>query len=159
MKITTKKGDKGYTTLLNGKTVPKSSEIIKLLSSLDKLVSYLGICKTNSHAKEIELLQYDLYKIMGTICTENDINNEYVSKLEERMKPFEDSLPNINHFLIPTGESARLHFARSLARETETQININHYPNLISYINRLSDYLFLLAYKVSIEKNEIAEFK
>ena len=158
MRITTKKGDKGFTSLMNGERVPKDSNIISLFSSIDKLISFLGICEDKGISQAL-YVQELLYKVFSELSYGKDINPKFYKILEERINTLEKTLPELKHFVIPSGISSYLHYARALARECEIKAVSLKFENTMIFFNRLSDYLFLLAYKISVEEGDVKSFK
>ncbi len=157
MKITTKRGDKGYTSLLDGRRVPKNSRIIELFSSVDKLISFLGVCEHNK-IKEAEEIQKLLYSVFSELAYGKDISDTYHKLLESKIEELQNQLPELKNFLIPLGRASYVHYARALARECEIKAVSLRFSNTIIFFNRLSDYLFLIAYKISIEENDEETF-
>src|SRR4030042_2306444 len=158
MIIYTKKGDGGKTGLFgNKKRVSKASLIIETIGSIDNLNSFLGIIISSSETKEIKNLlkeiQKDLTTINSIIAGSNlEFGKSKVKELEKIIDNFEDKLPPLNRFILPGGSfnASLVHFGRSLTREAERRIvALNEIdrlkPELLIYINRLSDTLFVLA--------------
>ncbi len=164
MKITTKRGDTGKTQIFGGKRIPKYDLRIEAEGALDEAISFLGFAKTkvkNSHTKKvIRSIQKDLFRIIAEIAREK----KDVLKFERRIKEHDvKQLENIGDiiekkteippcFAIPgvNEESASLHIARTLVRRAERVIaalnrkkEIN--PQILAYLNRLSDLLYVLA--------------
>ena len=116
------------TGTLTGARVSKSSDEIEFVGALDELQSFLGILPKRY---EIEEIQYDLYKIMANENVPVERLDGYILNL---------TVPDIKHFLIPTGW---LHVCRAVCRRVERiAVRIDH-PSM-TYLNRLSDYLYLL---------------
>jgi cob(I)alamin adenosyltransferase len=155
MKITTKTGDKGETGLFSGKRVSKGDLIIEVLGSLDELQSFLGFSKVacdEKHRAIIDKIQDDLYKIMAIISGNLDINIEKDFKqLEGLIEQYEISSGELNKFIKP-GEneaSARIHVARTICRRAEREfvrLKENQNKFILLYLNRLSDFLFLMSF-------------
>ena len=161
MTIYTKKGDKGETTLFNGKTsqkvlVAKDSLKISAIGAIDEVNSYLGIISFNEEPelkKTIEKLQRELFTI-GSILAGANLRF-YATKtkyLEKQIDKMQRKLPTIKHFILPGGTltGAQLYFARALTRRAERAIvalnkKEKTKPQILVYLNRLSDFLFVLA--------------
>jgi len=182
MKISTKKGDKGKTTLLFGVEVEKDDIIINCLGDLDELSSSIGlfISETNQNKlKDILLIiQKNLFVVgAGVAYTTNKatdapkLNNSDISFLENKIDEFEALLPELKNFILPGGskDSSFLFFIRAIARRAErvyirlSKANPNKTSQEIAeinriYLNRLSDLLFLMARFVNLENN-IEEIK
>jgi cob(I)alamin adenosyltransferase len=157
MSIYTKKGDKGKTSIFKGKSrrISKNSQIINTLGTLDELNSFLGVVKEFSkfNKKEIFRIQSNIMTIASILAGSNLTLSGYETKrLEKKIDQSDEKLTRLNNFIIPGGseESALLNYSRTLARRAEREIvslikknKIN--PEILKYINRLSDYLFMLA--------------
>jgi cob(I)alamin adenosyltransferase len=152
MAIYTKKGDKGETFLADHKRqVSKSSLRIRALGAIDELNSYLGTID-NSELKDI---QRDLFLIASILAGSNlRFSKTKTKKLETKIDKIEKQLPKLKKFVFPQGP---LHFARALSRRVEREVvalskQQKVKPQILTYLNRLSDYLFLLARKVNFDK-------
>ncbi len=165
MGITTKTGDRGKTSLLGGRRVPKDHVVIKACSHLDELSSFLGLVRClvrNSACKKLlESIQKDLY----IICSEASAGQTAVKKLTQRIdgpriKKLEDrileleSRPGVNKCFTLAGEdlaSGFLDVARARCRSAEILIvtlkNRKLLPkgSILIYLNRLSDLLYLMS--------------
>ena len=183
MKIYTKTGDNGETSLIGGERVPKYHLRVEAYGSLDELNSYIGliIChiKNQQINQILKLIQYNLFKIETLIAVGTQIgsNTEFDSEkylmteqdvtiLEEEIDKMNTILPELKNFILPSGNIAMCycHVARTVCRRAERIIIKLDFSDKISdrimikYINRLSDYLFTLArYLGHIE--EISEIK
>tara|TARA_Y100001970_G_scaffold290328_1_gene423726 strand:- start:32 stop:601 length:570 start_codon:yes stop_codon:yes gene_type:complete len=171
-KIYTRGGDKGKTSLGDGKRVYKNSIRIDAFGTVDETNSILGIAiiSLKSPLKEmIFRIQNDLFDLGADLCVpENDsldyeplrITQIQVDRLENEIDEMNSNLNPLQSFILPGGtmESAYLHLARTVARKAERLIislskkeKIN--PIAIKYINRLSDHLFVIARLVN-KKNK-----
>lgn len=145
MVIYTKKGDRGKTFLFNGKKVLKNSPICEALGNLDEVNSWFGVV---GGLKEI---QKNLMMISSILAgTKLQFSESKTKELEMEIDKMERKLPKLRGFIIPGGKRSKLHFARALVRRAERSIvalpNILHTnPDILSYLNRLSDYVFTLA--------------
>ena len=156
MKIYTKVGDKGSTSLLN-KKISKSSSRIDAIGTLDELNSFLGIVISFGIRDEVgsslQKTQSDLFQIGSMLVGKKiQFTKRKVARLEKEIDLLEKKLPKLKNFVFPGGEkeASLLFFARSVARRLERKIVLlskkeNVPPILIVYVNRLSDYLFVLA--------------
>ena len=158
-KVTTKTGDQGDTSLGDGSRVPKDNVRIHCLGSIYELNASIGFAKvliSKSHEKDLISIQNDLLNIGGELSiptVEEPLHKEErVGFLEKRIESINKQLPPLEEFIIPGGSeiSARLHLARSICRRAERDIiSLNNTEKLstviIKYVNRLSDYLFVLA--------------
>jgi cob(I)alamin adenosyltransferase len=158
MDIYTKRGDKGETALFGGKKkVSKHSLKIKAIGAVDELNSYLGVVVSSSvdveHIKILNEIQKDLLTI-GSILAGSNLRffKSKTARLERLLDHLEKDLPTLKNFIVPGGTNvaAQLQFARSLARRAEREVvRLNEAekvkPEIIRYLNRLSDTLFMLA--------------
>jgi len=163
--IFTKTGDKGKTSLASGIRVWKDNLRIEVLGSIDELTSSLGVSisllKANKdNQSEIDLLrgvQINLLRLSFFIAnpgykeTEKYLDNE-ISLLEKNIIILETKIPEIKEFLLPNGTlpASFIHFSRAICRSTERKLvslskKEDLKPQILSYINRLSDFLFILA--------------
>lgn len=146
MSIYTKTGDKGKTSTFNGKRVSKSSKLINAIGSIDELNSFLGIIGGFSSIQEI------LFTINAILAGSGiKFPSDAVKNLESEIDKIEAFLPVQKNFLIYSGtKKARdLFFARALCRRAERELVALKMPDskhqILTYINRLSDYLFIKA--------------
>ena len=160
-KIYTRGGDKGKTSLGDGSRVDKSSPRIQAYGDIDEANSCIGIAITFSSSKIKKVLlevQNDLFDVGADLCFPSDakkhvtISINRITYLENQIDGINKNLSNLKSFILPGGtkSSSFLHLARSLVRRAERSINelnksepVN--PNIIIYINRLSDFLFVAA--------------
>lgn len=159
MKIYTKTGDDGTTSLLGGKRVSKSSSRICALGELDELNAWLGVLKTipttlRQAQGDITQIQNDIYLICAEIADARQVKKQLISgknvkTLEKYIDELEKKLPPLKKFTIPGKDvfSAHAHLARTVCRRAERTV-VALKPknaNIIPYLNRLSDLLFMLA--------------
>ena len=158
-KVTTKTGDQGDTALGDGSRVSKDNARIQCLGSIDELNASIGLAlvtSTEDHVADLESIQNDLLNIGGELSIplveKPLLHDERVSFLEKRIELINKELPPLEEFIIPGGSetSARLHVARSICRRAERNlVSLKNTEKLsidiLKYINRLSDYLFVLA--------------
>jgi cob(I)alamin adenosyltransferase len=164
LKIYTKTGDGGATSLFGGARVKKDSLRIASYGSVDELNSVLGICRTCRLPKKadaiLDAIQNDLFVLGADLATPQGnrsknvlrIEAPSVTGLERHIDELEESLPQLKSFILPGGSEAgaTLHFARTVCRRAEREVvalageeSIGVVP--IVYLNRLSDLLFVLA--------------
>jgi len=170
-KVTTKVGDKGTTALGDGSKVSKSDLRIRCIGEVDELNSFIGHAKIATNDKEIvkELseIQNNLLNLGGELSIPNKdmklLKEESVFHLETSIEKMNKELPPLKDFILPGGDefSARLHIVRSVCRRTERFIvklieEENGRNIWITYLNRLSDYFFVLA-RFHTVKNNIIE--
>ncbi|VAW25418.1 ATP:Cob(I)alamin adenosyltransferase [hydrothermal vent metagenome] len=179
MKIYTKTGDKGKTSLFGGNRVPKYHLRIEAYGTVDELNSYVGLIrdqKIDKHTSNILLkIQHELFTLGAMLATPSEkkilkngkerlniskINNTSVSLLENEIDAMNKILPEMTHFILPGGHTtvSFCHIARCICRRAEritTQLSDENYveEEILVYLNRLSDYLFVLARKLTIDNN------
>ncbi|MBI4126870.1 MAG: cob(I)yrinic acid a,c-diamide adenosyltransferase [Deltaproteobacteria bacterium] len=171
MSITTKIGDRKTSRLLSGEEVAKDNVRLETYGTLDELVAHLGMArsllKDSPVAKEIRNLQVDLFRVGAELsCTDPSKNKwaepttkTHVEILEGKMKALESQIKLPRSFLVPgtTPASAALEVARTVSRRLERRAvelsKRGEYANDqgLIYLNRLSDYCFLLARTVEKE--------
>lgn len=168
MKIYTRNGDSGSTTLLDGKIHKKSERVFDALGALDELNSTLGLLHTIRDKKIQSIildLQRDLFEV-GAKLAGGDRQFDFEAKtteLEDRIDDIEKLNDPLTNFILPGGTShaAYLHLSRTICRRAERQIAAIDEPiagKIVPYINRLSDYLFVLARYIN-KSNGVGEFK
>ncbi len=169
MKIYTKTGDKGTTSLFTGKRVPKHHIRIDSYGTVDELNAHLGLLRDqpiDSHSKEmLALIQLKLFTMGSILATEPEKDQRLkiprilagdIELLEREMDRINAELPEMTHFIMPGGHPtvSNCHIARTVCRRAERAISLLNENDavpeeVLSYINRLSDYLFVLARKLS----------
>lgn len=177
MKIYTKTGDKGNTSLIGGTKVPKSHLRIEAYGTIDELNSFLGLCRdllADEDGRRVMQLAQDRLFVVGAAlaCDPDketkmaipDLRNEDVSLLEEEIDRMNEVLPAMKHFILPGGHPtvSQLHIARCVCRRAErccVRLELENHsiePIILQYLNRLSDYLFVLArfaaYRLQVEE-------
>ena len=170
-KIYTRGGDSGLTSLGDGKRIEKHSLRIRAYGEIDEVNSILGIvaCYCNKFLKKIILkIQNDLFDIGADLCIPSlkekkiILNEQNVIFLEKELDAMNDRLKKLDSFILPGGTKASsfLHCARTVTRRCErTIVELNSKEkinkNIIKYINRLSDFLFVAARIENIEDGDI----
>ena len=175
MKIYTKTGDKGKTALFGGTKVPKHHIRIESYGTVDELNSHLGLVRDqdiDNHSKSIlATIQNKLFTVGAILATDPEkamlksgkerlnipkISNEDIELLEQEMDNMNEALPPMTHFILPGGHQtvSFCHIARCVCRRAERlAAALNDLepfqPETLIYLNRLSDYLFVLARKLS----------
>jgi len=175
MKIYTKTGDKGTTALFGGTRVPKHHLRIESYGTVDELNSYIGLIrdqKIDKNAiKSLIRIQNELFTLGAMLATPPEkellkngkerlnipkITNANIKALEQEIDVMNLDLPAMTNFILPGGSQtvSFCHIARCVCRRTErlaTALNENETinPAILEYLNRLSDYLFVLARKLS----------
>ena len=180
-KLYTKKGDDGTTGLLSGKRVRKHHVRIKAYGTVDELNVWVGMIRNFKIDKNTEVTLVRIQNELMTIASQLADDTSYeVSKLVNILEPIDDEnvkyledqidltnneLPELKNFVIPGGHVvvSYTHLARCTCRRTErfvTELNeTENVPQIIiAYINRLSDYLFILSRKL-VQDYEVEEIK
>lgn len=173
MKIYTKTGDKGLTSLIGGTRVPKYHLRIESYGTVDELNSYIGLIRCQEigiHESAIlKEIQDRLFTIGAELAADPgrstkklpDLKKTDISLLEQEMDRMNEDLPDLKHFILPGGNGtvAFCHVARCICRRAErlavqlaaeSQVN----ENILVYLNRLSDYLFVLSRKLNFTAGE-----
>lgn len=160
MKIYTKMGDNGQTSLYDGTRVDKDDIRVESYGTLDELNSYIGLCINYAEYDDKKVLrdiQIKLFSVSGELATKsnqykNIVVEDDIKMLENIIDAYIQKIDKVDAFIIPGTSifSANLHIARTICRRAERRIltlskieNIN--PLLIKYINRLSDTLYAIA--------------
>ncbi|SRR5690606_5093132 len=166
MKIYTKTGDKGSTSLIGGTKVSKSHMRIEAYGTVDELNSYVGLCRdlldNEEMRAELQEIQDRLFTIGSSLaCDPNkepllkipDLKESDLQFLEQSIDKMNEVLPVMKSFILPGGHPTVSHFhvARCICRRAERACvrlqaeNQEIEPLIIKYLNRLSDYLFVVA--------------
>lgn len=174
MKIYTKKGDKGSTGLIGGARVSKGNPQIEAYGTVDELNSYLGIVieylNTKDSKDQLIWIQNQLFVLGSTFATSSEgtkmkmpnLSENDINQLEEWIDKMQETLPELTHFILPGGNlgNAHCHVARCICRRAERKAveaeqDTEDWKIGIAFLNRLSDYLFVLCRKISqINKTE-----
>ena len=183
MKIYTKTGDKGSTSLFGGTRVAKHHIRINAYGTVDELNSWLGLLRDQEldlHSREQLIATQDkLFTVGAILATDPEkaqlksgkerlniplINIADVEQLENEIDMMNETLPQMTHFILPGGHTivSYCHIARTICRRAERMVSLLHENEpvdlmVLTYLNRLSDYLFVLARKLSTDliANEI----
>jgi cob(I)alamin adenosyltransferase len=181
-KIYTKTGDKGETSLYGGTRVSKAAARVESYGTLDELNAFIGLAKAEISDEKVlnqlQKIQFDLFTVGSEAATPTDklllangksrldlmISEKEITELELWMDDFDAELEPLKFFILPSGgkAAATVHVCRTVCRRAErAMVFLNETeevrPELIKYLNRLSDYLFILARyisKISGEKEE-----
>ena len=172
MKIYTKTGDSGETTLFGGQRVDKDALRIEAYGTVDELNAFLGLavrhCTSPDLQSRLQRVQGELFQVGGDLATPLDAKTTYITRLddqpvrrlEEEIDEWQELLPPLTNFILPGGSQpgAELHIARTIGRRAERRVvslaraeAINE--QVIIYLNRLSDWLFVLARLVNHHQN------
>jgi len=177
MKIYTKTGDKGSTSLFGGTRVPKHHIRINGYGTVDELNSWLGLLRDqemDTHYRKILItIQDQLFTVGAILATDPEkaqlksgkerlniplISMADVTQLENEMDIMNETMPEMTHFILPGGHTtvSYCHIARTICRRAERMVTILNENEpvdsmVLTYLNRLSDYLFVLARKLSYD--------
>lgn len=172
MKVYTKTGDKGTTALIGGTRVPKNNVRLEAYGGVDELNSYLGMIRSypidEVCVKELVEIQNVLFVVGANLATDTSVSNmqqklpcteEDVAFLERAIDRMDEELPPLQYFVLPGGDPAvsSCHIARTVCRRVERRIidmgeEITVEDVIVRYVNRLSDYLFVLGRKLAKDR-------
>lgn len=169
MNIYTRNGDNGVTRLLSGEAVDKDDIRVKAYGAIDELQSHIGVARAMIEPVSINTIlsniQQDLFVASAELASTSEktragqqkISTEDVVLLEEMIDEYTAKYGLPDHFLVPgkTMESAALHVARSVCRRCERIVvtikkKQGLFDILLAYLNRLSDFLFMLAWAMEV---------
>ena len=173
MKIYTKNGDKGKTQLLGGTMVDKFDSKIEAYGNIDELNSFIGHLHdqdiNKNHKEFLIFIQKQLLNLGSIISFDGtkksiklpQVLTDDIQKIEMEIDSIEKRLPQLTEFILPSGHpiSSLCHIARTVCRRAERGVvflsyKTKKYENAIQFLNRLSDYLFVLARVVLLENNK-----
>lgn len=171
MKIYTRTGDAGTTSLVGGTRVSKTHPRLEAYGTVDEVNSHLGLLASydipEAVRKTLHWLQNRLFDLGCQLATEEDskwqpraITADDVAQLEALIDEVDTALPRHNRFILPGGTTAaaQAHVARTVARRAERDmLRLDHAlgdekiaPEALKFVNRLSDYLFVIARHLNI---------
>jgi cob(I)alamin adenosyltransferase len=174
MKIYTKTGDTGKTSLIGGTKVLKSDPRIEAYGTVDELNSYIGVVSDYCNDEHSKIILKEIQDRLFTIGSElacdpqketkmkvPDLHESDIELLEKEMDLMDSQLPQMKHFILPGGLPAVsfAHVARCVCRRAERCcVNLKEHdgavaPLIIKYLNRLSDYLFMLSRYIGMKNN------
>ena len=171
--IYTRTGDKGTTSLVGGQRVSKADRRIESYGTIDELNSFIGLLMTAIDDAEDEqfllFIQHKLFTIGSYLATdqsttelkiESQVTQESIEKIEHEIDRIDETLPKMKNFVLPGGcRSASLaHVCRTVCRRAERRIyslaeQAEVEDPVLIFVNRLSDYLFVLARKECLKHN------
>ena len=183
MKVYTKTGDDGTTGLFGGTRVPKHHIRIDSYGTVDELNSWLGLIRDQQidevHEQQLIVIQEHLFTVGAILATDPEkellkngeerlkitkVGHTEINYLEQAIDEMDGQLPQMTHFILPGGHTtvSYCHIARTVCRRAERIATLLFQTepfdiNVLSFLNRLSDYLFVLARKLSynLQANEI----
>jgi cob(I)alamin adenosyltransferase len=165
LKIYTRTGDYGETGLFAGPRVGKEHPRIEAYGVIDELAAYLGLVRSEQPPPEIDevlaRIQHEMFIVGGELATPTPerremmtVQQEHIEQLERDIDRFEEQLPKLTNFILPGGckAGAALHLARATCRRAERRaVALARRPSgrvsrdILAYLNRLGDLLFVLA--------------
>ena len=169
-KVYTKKGDSGTTSLLSGKRVSKLYPEIKAVGALDELNSFVGLLRTEykPEGQLLEEIQWDLFNAGSMVINDNNspivnVTEDDIEVIETVMDGLNSQLPELKNFILPKGSKAvtYAHICRTICRRAEIEVlnclvmdNTDRISIITKYLNRLSDFFFVLARFIGHQENE-----
>lgn len=174
LKIYTKTGDKGTTSLIGGTKVPKSHLRIEAYGTVDELNSYIGLCRDmlgdENSRTVLQEVQDRLFTIGSSLACDPikepkmripDLKEEDVTMLEKEIDKMNEAIPPMKSFILPGGHVtvSHLHIVRCICRRAERCCvrleleSLEVEQVILKYLNRLSDYLFVLARFAAFQLN------
>ncbi|MGJ9384865.1 ATP:cob(I)alamin adenosyltransferase [Salipaludibacillus neizhouensis] len=172
MKIYTKKGDKGETSLI-GKRVKKTNDRVEAYGTVDELNSFIGVALVSlkvDHCQDVKddllKIQHELFDLGGDLANVTaekkwSLQEDAVTYLEAKIDEYWGEAPALKKFILPGGEpsAAHLHVCRTVTRRAERlTVRINDDSEVsslaVAYLNRLSDYFFAVARVVNARANK-----
>jgi len=177
MRIYTRTGDKGTTALIGGTRVPKHHIRIETYGTIDELNAHIGMVRSleinRVHKDRLIQIQNQLFTMGSELATDPEkavmrngkerlqiskIGKEEIDQMEELIDEMNEGLPPLKNFILPGGHPvvAHCHIARTVCRRTERLATALYEvepfdESLLKYLNRLSDFLFVLTRRVSFE--------
>ena len=164
MKIYTKKGDSGKTSIIGETDINKHNIRIEAYGTIDELNSHIGLLRSyknksfDLYINELIYIQEKLFEIGTELASKSNknkisqVDSKSIKKLEHFIDNMEIQLPPLRSFILPGGSiwNARVHIARTVCRRAERRITLLNESEkvndfLLQFMNRLSDYLFVLA--------------
>lgn len=163
-KVTTRTGDKGKTRLATGRGLKKHHPIVKAMGAIDELNSCMGVLRTlvrDTDQDTLGAVQQALFDLGAVFAMEGDYQAATTEQLEEATDALNAPLPPLTEFVLPGGgpAAAQAHVCRAVCRRAETQVwevvsdtddAPASYSDAARYLNRLSDYFFVLARSLTI---------
>ena len=158
-KIYTRTGDEGTTGLGDGSRVPKDALRVEAYGTVDEANSAIGVILGGDNVPEavrncLTEVQHDLFELGGELCIpgHSAITQDFIDRLEHDLDDFNADLPRLKEFILPGGgpAAAACHLARTIARRAERRVftlseQEDVRPEVMRYLNRLSDLLFVVA--------------
>ena len=174
MKVYTKTGDKGTTSLVGGKRVSKTHVRIEAYGTLDELNAQLGLLATHlsdsSDVQNVRWIQNCLFVVGTLLATDDDsplyetlpkLTDTDIHRIEQMIDVIQENLPPLHSFVLPGGTigNALSHICRTVCRRAERRVltlvesNCQVDNTILIFLNRISDYLFVLSRKINQQAN------
>jgi cob(I)alamin adenosyltransferase len=162
MKIYTKTGDEGTTSLFGGKKLPKSHMRIDAYGTIDELNGWMGLLRDQTDISEVQdqllTIQHRLFDMGSSLASDPDkkptpsrVIASDIEAIEQAIDKFNEELEPLRNFILPGGSPlvSQAHIARAVARRAERKVvalsmKSTVEPIIVQYLNRLSDYIFIL---------------
>lgn len=176
MKIYTKKGDQGQTSLIGGMRVPKFDLRIDSYGTVDELNSHLGLLRDQNIEEQYKAQIIDIQQILFTVGSHlavgkegssmklPELRQEHVDFLEQSIDAMDEKLEPMRFFVLPGGHPAvsQAHIARCVCRRAERLVvHLSSEEKvdalILTYLNRLSDYLFTLSRKIALDLGAVEQ--
>jgi cob(I)alamin adenosyltransferase len=166
-KIYTRTGDEGTTGLGDGSRVPKDAPRVEAYGTVDEANSAIGVILGGGKVPDavrscLTEVQHDLFELGGELCIpgHSAITQDFIDRLERDLDGFNADLPRLQEFILPGGgpAAAACHLARTIVRRAERRVftlseKEDVRPEVMRYLNRLSDLLFVVARVVARAEN------
>lgn len=166
-KIYTRTGDDGSTGLGDGSRVAKDSLRVEAYGTVDEANSAIGMVLAQASVPDdiracLLEIQHDLFDLGGELCIPGHaaIDEAFVTRLEQQLDGFNEDLPRLKDFILPGGglAAAACHFARTVVRRAERRVQSlqseeSVRSEVLRYLNRLSDLLFVIARRLAREES------
>jgi cob(I)alamin adenosyltransferase len=167
-KVTTRTGDGGNTKLATGRTIGKHDPLVRVIGSVDELNSQIGVLTAvvdGGHQTQLKTIQQALFDMGAVFAMEGNYEPPLPSGLEGITEELNQQLPPLTEFVLPGGgvAAAQSHICRAVCRRAETDLwQVIHaltdapkaYTGAAQYLNRLSDYFFVLARSLTVTDEE-----
>jgi len=157
-RIYTRSGDGGQTGLANGTRIDKQDQLMEAIGDIDELNAHVGLIRADKPDKDIDkqlaTIQHQLFDVGAQVAQfkDNPIEPQHIKQLEHWIDQYQTVLEPIKQFILPAGNriGSHVHLARSICRRAERHVWLASKKHAIEaevmhYLNRLSDYLFVLA--------------
>ncbi len=161
-RIYTRSGDGGQTGLANGTRIDKQDQLMEAIGDIDELNAHVGLIRADQPGADIDqqlaMIQHQLFDVGAQVAQykDNPIKSHHIKQLEHWIDAHQTELPPIKQFILPAGNriGSHVHLARSICRRAErhTWLAANRHtiePEVMQYLNRLSDYLFVLGRRLN----------